>query len=206
MRTPQIEQHAASEKKQKLQLILLATLAVVLVGVVAVQLGGDAGSTVQPQVEDDLPVALAKTAESAAAPAISKPLSLSSNVALSRPGAVAGDLNSAAFDSFWSLDNPIDSTLQETPPPNILLSATLVGREGALDVAIIDGSLKYVGDVLHGWLLDSISSREVSLRSPGDRVVTIAMPLLQAGTQTRPSRVPPGAPVVTPPGETVSDS
>ena len=192
MRTPQVKKPNAGGSHQKRQLSILAVLAVVLVAVVALQFG-----------QSSAPVALASTGgEGAAGSAVAlktagaagdvgNPLELTDNLALSGSADSGAGLNPGAFDSFWSFNEPVDTGVDELPAPTIVLSATLIGREGELDVAVIDGNLHYVGDMLQGWSLDSISSRAVTLRSSSNRVVEVAMPLF------RPTP-PPEAPVAGP--------
>ena len=192
MRTPQVKQPSAGASGQKKQLVMLAGLAVVLVAVVALQFG-----------EGSAPVAHALTADEGSAEAgaaqqpagtpgqAARPLALSSNLALGASNDSASTLNPSAFDSFFSLSEPVESGVEELPPPTILLSATLIGREGELDVAVIDGTLHYVGDMLQGWSIDSISSRAVSLRSSSNRVVNVAMPLFRP---TPPPKTPVAGP------------
>ncbi|MFT7462787.1 MAG: hypothetical protein ACI9EF_001129 [Pseudohongiellaceae bacterium] len=180
MRTPQIKQPAAAAGHQKKQLMMLGGLSIVLVAVVALQFGQDAAPVAQALTESESsPAAPASAPVSSSAAAAAHPLELSSNLALSEPDATVNDLNPGAFDSFWSLSEPAETSVEEAPPPSIRLSATLIGREGALDVAVIDGTVHYVGDNIQGWSLNSITSREVSLRSPSNRVVSVAMPLFR---------------------------
>ena len=180
MRTPQVKQTSASASGQKKQLVMLAGLAVVLVAVVALQFGEGSAPVAQALTADDgssETVAASKPASTSGQAA--QPLELSRNLALGASNDGTSTLNSSAFDSFFSLSEPVETGVEELPPPTILLSATLIGREGELDVAVIDGSLHYVGDMLQGWRIDSISSRAVSLRSSSNRVVNVAMPLFR---------------------------
>lgn len=203
MRTPQIQDRFKDKQRQKKQLVILGVLFVLLVGVVALQFGQDAAAATERTGDDNLPVASAKDSND---DETAKPLDLSANLALSEQGARGKALNGAAFESFWNLDNPFESTLEGAPPSNIRLSATLVGRKGVPDIAIINGSLSHVGDTIDGWSVLSISSREVLLRSAAQSVVSVAMPLLQPDTQTTNFRASPTAPVTSPPAEAISDS
>lgn len=206
MRTPQIQNRSKDEQRQKKQLVILAALFVVLVGVVALQFGQGAATATHRTGDDNLPVASAKDSNDAIDIATAKPLDLSGNLALSEQDADGNALNDAAFESFWNLNSPIESMLEGAPPSNIRLSATLVGRKGVPDVAIINGSLTYVGDMIEGWSVESISSREVVLRSASQSVVNLGMPLLQPNTQAAIFRAAPTALVTSLPAETISDS
>jgi len=180
LRTPQVKTPTPGASSQKRQLTILAALAVVLVAVVALQFGQGSAPVAQASTAADGAVGAAvappATGDSAAA---ANPTEFSNNLALSGTADSGGGLNPGAFESFWSFSEPVDAGVEELPPPTILLSATLIGREGELDVAVIDGDLRYVGDMLQGWSLDSISSRSVTLRSSSNRVVSVAMPLFQ---------------------------
>lgn len=177
MRTPQVSPTqaapgASKEKKQVVALVgLLAVLAVVLVS----QLGG--GGEAAASAATAAPGAAAPEAAPAPTPpAESSPTAtrpaLVSEV-LSRPAEAVSD---SVFESFWDAAAPVEAQVEELPPPPIMVNATIVAASGSL--AVIDGTLRREGDVIGGWSLDAIRMREVSLRSPSDRIVTVAMPLL----------------------------
>lgn len=179
MRTPQVKTPSAGASSQKRQLTILAALAVVLVAVVALQFGQDSAPVALASTADDGAVGAVVAPQAAGASAAANPVELSNNLALSGSSVSGDGPNPGAFESFWSFSEPVDAGVEELPPPTILLSATLIGREGELDVAVIDGNLRYVGDMLQGWSIDSITSRAVTLRSSSNRVVTVAMPLFR---------------------------
>ncbi|RKY21864.1 MAG: hypothetical protein DRQ55_02755 [Planctomycetota bacterium] len=167
----------AGLSKEKKQLLILGALALVLVGVVASQPGDDSGSTPAPSTDTE-PVAAAATApaEAGPAPAGARSGPVEANSVLSAQAAADG-VNDGVFESFWSVAAPMEAQVEELPPPPITINATMMAETGAM--AVIDGVLRRGGDMIAGWSIDSIQMRQVTLRSPGDRLVTVTMPLLQ---------------------------
>ena len=70
----------------------------------------------------------------------------------------------------------VDGPLPDIAPPVVTLNATLPSDTRAL--AVIDGELYFVGDMVQGWELSDVQPRRIMLRSPSKATVTIDMPLL----------------------------
>jgi hypothetical protein len=187
MRTPIVPDARTDPglSKEKKQLLILGALSLVLVGVMASSFGDD-GTEAVVESESGEPVAAASTAPADATPVAIPAAPASSNAVLSE---MAGSgVNDGVFESFWSVAAPMEARVEELPPPPITLNATIVGDTGRM--AVIDGSLRQNGDIIGGWSIEGIRMREVTLRSPGDRLVTVAMPLLQPPTLAMPSPGP----------------
>jgi len=187
--------------KQKKQLLMLGGLVVMLGIVIAVQFGGsepeataealapppDPAAIAQELATDPAAAAAALGEEAPAAPAASSPASVASgssvadNPVLSEP--VAGEaegegLLRSPFANFWSVATPAATTgeVVEIAPPSIILNATLPSAHRAL--AVIDGEMHFVGDVVQGWEVAEVLERRIVLRSPSQATVTIEMPIL----------------------------
>ena len=183
MRTPNIPEQGGLPKEKK-QLLILGVLAVVLGLVMVTQLGQDgSGMDIAELVED--PVAAAATSSQAGQRGSSAGRG---NEVLSASG--SGALNDGVFESFWSLAAPVEAKVEESPPPPITVNATLLGGHHMGAMAVIDGTLRHIGDTIGGWLLDDVRGREVTLRSPSHRLVTVAMPLLDLGIPRAPMAWP----------------
>jgi hypothetical protein len=192
MKQPKVMSEAAKRgaSKQKKQLAVLGVLGLVLVAVVVTQVSDPGGDSAA-----DTPVAEALTgAEGApvadASGSSSSPLSVPDNEALS----AAGDGESVKrnpFQSFWNSDASIEATVQEIPAPSVTLNGTMISdkndkNKDGKSVAIIDGQIRLLGDLIQGWKLVSIGSREIGLESPTKAVVSVQMPLLKLATRRVP--------------------
>jgi len=190
MKQPKVPMTPAQKgaSKQKKQLLVLGLLSLVLLAVVGSQFSGDddgSGGSAEPTAAalENPVVADAAGAQGAS---VTSPLSVPDNVALSAPGAdVTVERN--PFESFWNSSAPIETTVQEIPAPSVTLNGTMVSSvEGGKSVAVIDGKTRLLGDLIQGWRLVSIGSREIGLESPTKSVVSVQMPLLNVA----PRRVP----------------
>jgi hypothetical protein len=196
------EKNAKPEgRSQKTQVLVLGGLLAVLGVVIAVQFGGgdpasgpvasatsappDVGAA-QPSVAPAAPSAPATPATSAA-PAPSSPSAVADNPVLSEPLEDEG-LSRSPFTSFWNVAREgavAGAVVPAIAPPSITLNATMPSDTRAL--AVIDGELHFVGDLIQGWELAEIGTRRIVLRSPDRSSVTFEMPLLSG------ARVVPGA-------------
>ncbi len=164
--------------KQKKQLMMLGVLALVLVAVLFVQFGSEDGA---PEI-----VAMAAPEEHFNADA-----SDDEAVVLNVAGPVADNsvLNQAPdyegmttnpFKNFWN--TPVEDApevVQEVMPPSVVLNGTLTA-DAEVPMALIDGSLRFIGDDVGGWELAEVRSRSVILRAPTQEWVVVEMPLLRA--------------------------
>ena len=187
MKQPKVMSEAAKRgaSKQKKQLAVLGVLGLVLVAVVVSQVSDPSGDSAA-----DTPVAEALTgAEGApvadASGSSSSPQSVPDNEALSATGD-GESVKRNPFQSFWNSDASIDATVQEIPAPSVTLNGTMTMTSGLKPVAVIDGQTRLLGDLIQGWKLVSIGSREIRLESPTKAVVSVQMPLLNVA----PRRVP----------------
>jgi hypothetical protein len=159
--------------KEKKQLFALGGLGVVLVGVLVVQFGGEAepdpGAPVAP------PVAQAQTAaQPGAVPAIVGAPAEPNDALLGEGIGVRKN----PCSSFWQTDEPAAEEPEAplAPPPAVTVNGTLTS--GKTPIAIINGQVHHLGDVISGWTLVAIDARSVRLRSPGGATLTADMPLL----------------------------
>jgi hypothetical protein len=190
--------------KQKKQLMILGGLVAALGVVVAIQFGGkdgdaeaaqtgDAAATAQTLATD--PAAAAAAAglpapATAAAPAPVAPIKVEDNSVLSAPVEAEGLLRSP-FASFWNVASagtktPAGGGVPEIAPPAITLNATMPSPQRGL--AVIDGEMHTVGDIIQGWELAEVLERRIVLRSPSKATVTVDMPLLTGSNGTTAGR------------------
>ncbi len=161
----------AGKRKQKRQLVVLGVLSLVLGGLVFSQLGGDESYSVAKlssasAMEDPAEDAGASEEDDAVEAGTDNPV-------LSE--APKEELDSNPFSAFWStsVDHVEETQLQA---PTVTLNATMPDADQP--VAIIDGRLHFIGDLVQGWKLDEVRSRAIVLRAPNDEWVTVDMPLL----------------------------
>ena len=81
------------------------------------------------------------------------------------------------FTSFWNRDTGQGEVAAMVPPPSIVLGMTIPG--GNRPVAVIDGQLHFVGDLVQGWTLEAVHPRSVVLRSPISEQLVVEMPLFR---------------------------
>lgn len=200
------EKNAKPEvRSQKMQVIILGGLLAVLGVVIAVQFGGGdpasapvASALGAPPGAGAAPPSAAPAASSApatggatAVPAPSSPTAVADNPVLSQPLAEEG-LSRSPFTSFWNVAREgaaAGSVVPAIAPPSITLNATMPSDSRAL--AVIDGEMHFVGDVIQGWELAEIGARRIVLRSPDRASVTFEMPLL-SGVRAVPRAVADG--------------
>jgi hypothetical protein len=158
--------------KQKKQFVVLGGLSVVLVGVMVVQFrGGDNEYQVAALSQDAVSAAAEPAASEAAPPAA--PVA-KDNAVLSQVPAEA-ELARNPFTNFWSRDTNSGDTAAIVPPPAVVLGMTIPG--GNRPVAVIDGQLHFVGDLVQGWTLEAVHARSIVLRSPAQEQLVVEMPL-----------------------------
>ena len=177
---------AVKAGKQKKQLLALGSLVAVLAIVLFVQFGGNSpeGEPVAQAAEQPAVVAsgapMAGADPASAAPASSSPISMEApgdNPVLIKP--VDGGLVRSPFTNFWNASARTGGAPKAQPEmaaPTVTLNATM--PSAVRPIAIIDGQLHYVGDVIGGWTLTDVQARSISLRSPTKSVMTVEMPLL----------------------------
>jgi hypothetical protein len=171
--------------KQKKQLVVLGALCLVLVAVLAVP-SGNSEEEIPEEPEAGAPENPAAPA-AAEAPATTAPAPAPANEALSADEVEGSDdegLMRSPFESFWAMTKPVETKVDDLPPPAVTLNGTLTS--GRTPAAVIDGQTRFVGDVIQGWTLEAIGSREVTFISPGKNRATIRMPLLQLGGRRPP--------------------
>jgi hypothetical protein len=121
----------------------------------------------------------APVASASGAPeAPSSPAGVADNPVLSRPVEGVG-LSRSPFASFWNVakeGTAAGSAVPAIAPPSITLNATMPSDTRAL--AVIDGELHFVGDLIQGWELAEIGARRIVLRAADASSLTFEMPLL----------------------------
>lgn len=163
---------AKGARKQRNQLIVLGGLSLVLVVVLIGQLGGEA---------DHEPAALVDgVAQALAEPAAAEPEleefvpDVEINPVLSEEP--TEDLARDPFAAFWGSETTVEDGEANLAPPTVTLNATM--PNGKLPLAILDGQMRFRGDVIQGWTLDEIGERRIVLRAPSQDVFVVEMPLL----------------------------
>lgn len=158
--------------KQKKQFVALGALTLMLVVVVVLQFRGQETDYEVAALAEDA-VAAPVEAPAEAAPAEPAPVA-QDNAVLSQAPEEA-ELARNPFTSFWSREPKDGNVASSYPPPAIVLGITSPGGERPL--AVIDGELHFVGDLVQGWTLESVQARSVVLRSPAQEQVVVEMPL-----------------------------
>ena len=183
MKTPSAERLPARRgAKGKRQALLLGGLVSVLGVVLIVQFSGtdDAMAATSPSFD----TAVESLQESAHRISEAESMvAVPDNAALSSESSANGVVSSP-FENFWNVDAPTETSIEEIPVPSITLNCTFTsGRE---PVAVIDGQTRFVNDMIQGWRLVSIGSREVVLESRAKTVITVEMPLLKLTNRSSP--------------------
>jgi len=196
------EKNAKSDPgKQKKQLMILGGLVVVLGIVMAIQFGGshpdadaaalappsDPASVAQQLAGDPAAAAAAAGMAPPAAPAPSAPSAptgpVTDNPVLSSPVEGEGLLRSP-FAGFWNGAVPaggsgaVSGLASDIAPPSFVLNATMPSAQNPL--AVIDGEVHGVGDIIQGWQLTEVQARRILLTSPSRAMVSLDMPLMSA--------------------------
>lgn len=168
---------AASEgmDKQKKQLIVLGSLSVLLVLVLFMQLSDDADLDVAV-LEGNVAQAF-EGDETSEEPAEDEVVAGVDNPVLSEPSE-GETLKRDPFAAFWDNEAPAESEEVITELPVLRLDATM--PHPRLPLAVIDGSLHFMGDVIQGWTIDQIGDRSITLRAPSNDTHTVQMPVLSA--------------------------
>ena len=184
MKTPSAERTSSGSQnsKSKRQAFLLGGLLVVLVIVLVVQFSEaeDAMASTAPSfvtAKQGLEQSLMPVDDAESMVAV--PV----NEALSAESAENSVMNSP-FENFWNVDEPGVAPTDDIPVPSVMLNGTLTS--GRKPVAVIDGQTRFINDMVQGWRLVSIGSREVVLESVDQRVMTVEMPLLKLSTRINP--------------------
>jgi len=170
------KQHAAKQKKQ---LVVLGALGLVLALVLVVQFGGEDGEAEIVAMAAPEEAFNADSGEESMDEEIVDAGPVDENSVLSQ----APDLEGMAgnpFKNFWNTPAEAAPELaQEILPPTVVLNGTLTA-DAETPMALIDGSLRFLGDDVGGWELAEVRSRSVILRAPTQEWVVVEMPLLQA--------------------------
>jgi len=176
-------------KKQKKQLMVLGGLAAAFVAVMLVQFGGSepepAAAAVAPppdSAQSVMSAAVAEAAATAATPAGTAAAPVASgepakdNAVLSEPA--AGGMTRSPFSNFWSAPSTRSSTaVPDVSAPTVTLNATMPSAEGGM--AVIDGQLHFVGDMISSWQLVEVRERAIVLRGPNNASqLVVDMPVL----------------------------
>lgn len=167
--------------KQKKQMMALGGLVAVFGAVLAIQFGGGgaapaAAAMTAPTPDPANAVVISGSETTAAAPsAPSLPVAKDNPVLAEAVGDTA--IKRSPFSNFWSVT---PTTSRSTAPtlnaPNITLNATMPSE--VRGIAVIDGTLRFVGDSIQGWSLASVGPRSVTLQAPAGETVVVDMPLL----------------------------
>jgi len=165
----------AKAGKERKQLFVLGGLALAFVAVLVVQFGGSDGVGVS--TPDDEPIVQADTAAgSAQVPAFPGGAAQDNDVFINTEDDAS--VKRSPFQAFWKLgDDEVveaDPEVPELPAPVVRLDGTITS--GSNPKAFIDGQLRSLGDSIGGWTLVAVGSREITLRSPTKRTVTVEMP------------------------------
>jgi hypothetical protein len=197
---PKDKSGKADAAKQKKQLMILGGLVVVLGIIMAIQFGGhkpdeaaastappsDPASVAQQLASDPAAAAAAAGMPAPAAPApaapAAPPRAVSDNPVLSSPVEGEGLLRSP-FAGFWNVSMPSGGggavpVGSDVAPPNMVLNATMPSAQHPL--AVIDGEMHFVGDIIQGWQLTEIQARRILLTSPSRATVAVDMALMPA--------------------------
>jgi hypothetical protein len=179
----------ADPKKQKKQLIALGVLAAAFVAVMLVQFGGSepkpeaAALAVAPDsAQTVVSAAMAAAAATAATPAAPATAAVAStepakdNAVLSEPA--AGGMTRSPFSNFWSAPSPRSTAaVPDVAAPTVTLNATMPSAKGGM--AVIDGQLHFVGDMISSWQLVEVRERAIVLRGPSaNSQIVVDMPVL----------------------------
>ena len=158
--------------KQKKQFVALGALTLMLVVVVVFQFR-DKETDYQVAALAEDAVAAPVEAQAEAAPAEPAPVA-QDNAVLSQAPAEP-ELARNPFTSFWQREATDGNVASSYPRPTVALGITIPG--GERPVAVIDGELRFVGDLVQGWTLESVQARSVVLRSPAQEQLVVEMPL-----------------------------
>ena len=174
--------------RQKKQFAALGLLSAVLVVVLVLQLRqGEAEYEVAALSQDAVNAVPDPAEEEASLPA--EPVA-QDNPVLSGPPAEI-ELERNPFTSFWSQEANGGATAASVPPPSVVLGITIPG--GERPVAVIDGQLRFVGDLVQGWTLEAVRPRAIVLRSPTREEFVVEMPVFRRELTALPASAPPGS-------------
>ena len=163
---------AKNARKQRNQLIVLGGLSLVLVVVLFQQLGGEAEHEPAALVDG---VAQALSQPASTEPALEEFVpDAEVNPVLSEE--IEDELTRDPFAAFWGSETSVDTGETNLVPPAVTLNATM--PYGELPLAILDGEMRFRGDVIQGWTLHEIAERRIVLRAPSQDTFVIEMPLL----------------------------
>jgi hypothetical protein len=184
MKTPSAERVSIGSKssKSKRQAFLLGGLLVVLVVVLVIQFSeaDDAMAATAPsfaKASEGLQQSTMRVDD--AESMVTAP----DNMVLSEESTDNSVMNSP-FVNFWNVNEPSAVPVEDIPAPSITLNGTLTS--GRRPVAVIDGQTRFINDMVQGWRLVSIGSREIVLESGDQKVITVEMPLLKLSSRITP--------------------
>ena len=165
--------------RQKKQLIALGGLSAVFAAVLAIQFGGgesapEAAALTAPAAGD--PAAGAVEAPAVAAEPEATPIPVAKDNPVLAATSAEPTLKRSPFSNFWNVAPTGIKGAVASSAPTVTLNATMPGEDSGL--AVIDGQLRFVGDSIQGWSLDSVSARSVTLRAPTGEQLLVSMPLL----------------------------
>lgn len=160
--------------RQKQQFVSLGVLSVVLVAVMVLQFrDGETDFQVAALSQEAVLAGVEPPTDEAAAAA---PAVVQGNPVLSQAPAEL-ELTHNPFTSFWSRGTSDGSSEAISPRPSVVLGMTIPG--GDRPVAVIDGELRFVGDLVQGWTLEAVHARAIVLRSPSQEQFVVEMPLFR---------------------------
>lgn len=165
-------QEAASTQKK--QVIMLSGLAVLLIAVLFMQFSGSKPEFEAAALMDIDLEGLENDIEDGEAD-FSEPTVAKENPVLLQTSEDDALLRNA-FSNFWDNASADDGPVVELTPPSAKLSGTMPGAQRG--IAIIDGRISFVGDMVDGWEISEILSRQVVLRGPTGVTAVIDMPVI----------------------------
>jgi hypothetical protein len=159
--------------KQKNQLIVLIVLSLLLAGVVVHQFSGSETEYEVAALAADAMTAPLEPEQPAVAVVEDEPRA-EENPVLSQPPPEEG-LERNPFANFWNRDDLGEDAAERLPPPQIAVGLTLPASTRPL--AVIDGSMRFVGETIQGWTLAEVRPRAVVLQSPSEERLVVEMPV-----------------------------
>jgi hypothetical protein len=162
--------------KQKKQFVALGALTLLLAVVIGMQFReSETEYQVAALSEDAVAVTDAPAVEASDSPA--EPEAHDNPVLSQAPAEPT--LGGNPFTSFWNRETSTSTAAPSSfPAPSVVLGITIPG--GDRPVAVIDGDLHFVGDLVQGWRLEEVHARSVVLRSPAQEQLVVEMPLFQS--------------------------
>lgn len=178
--------NASKSNGEKTKLIVLGLLTAVLGIVLFVQFGGSSDEAVPAAATaaadtsgDDVALAASAPRTSGASAVETAEATVAEvNDRLSQPVDPDEGIERNPFANFWTKPEAAAvERVEEVKAPTVTLNATLVGGPDQ-PVAVIDGQLRFVGDLVGGWRLTEVASRSITLQAPTEESIEVSMPVI----------------------------